>query len=433
MGARIIPMSAWVPQSAQAFSNIPSGTSDGATAQPTFPEGGVDSLSLSFESRQAAAAMMSLSLAQSAALLEPETPGTAALAGATVPVESPSGSAQAGAQLSFAFEQEIRTSQLVRFQQQVADTASNVTRSQASLFTSVSQRVSMRFSASGSLSGSVLAGFNKAVERLNSLDPEMLRDFLLLVQDFLGLSDGETNGFLELIEEFFGDSFDLFKETLEQFLGEMQSLFDATTAQGRGRGATASATREFFFELEVTVSARVGVSVSEQVHSSDPVVVDLDGDGIELTSYQEGVHFDIAGTGQAVRTAFVTGGDAFLAFDRNGNGVIDDGRELFGDQNGAANGFEELRSYDSNGDGRIDSADPVYEQLLLFRDDNLDGVSQRSELFSLSSAGIVSMNLDYAQTDLAAAGGNRIAQIGAFTWADGSSGRMADALLNYVA
>ena len=101
-------------------------------------------------------------------------------------------------------------------------------------------------------------------------------------------------------------------------------------------------------------------------------VVDLDGDGIELTSHTNGAQFDILGNGQTQNTAFVTGGDAFLAVDRNGDGMINSGKELFGDQHGAANGFEELRKLDANGDGVINRLDPSFSKLALFRD-NGDG------------------------------------------------------------
>ena len=60
----------------------------------------------------------------------------------------------------------------------------------------------------------------------------------------------------------------------------------------------------------------------------------------------------------------MTGGDAFLAIDRNGNGSIDDGTELFGDQNGAAHGFAELAKFDSNHDGVINAQDDDFDKLL---------------------------------------------------------------------
>src|SRR5690606_21416172 len=114
-----------------------------------------------------------------------------------------------------------------------------------------------------------------------------------------------------------------------------------------------------------------------------------------LTSYRDGARFDILGNGSKQQTAFVTGGDAFLALDRNRDGIINDGTELFGDQRGAANGFEELRKLDTNGDGKISAADKYYDKLLLWID-NGDGVSEPGELKGLRAAGIESLSLHYA-------------------------------------
>jgi hypothetical protein len=104
---------------------------------------------------------------------------------------------------------------------------------------------------------------------------------------------------------------------------------------------------------------------------------------------------------------------------------------LFGDQNGAANGFEELRKLDSNGDGVINRTDRDYAQLLLWRD-NGDGKSDPGELISLAEAGIEEISLQYRDVNLAAAGGNRLAQLATFRWSDGRLGNTADAILNYT-
>jgi hypothetical protein len=106
-------------------------------------------------------------------------------------------------------------------------------------------------------------------------------------------------------------------------------------------------------ELKFEMTMEIRTAVESLDKQQDPIVFDLDGDGIELTDTANGVRFDITGTGKAVQTAWVRGGDALLAWDRNGNGKIDSGLELFGDQRGATNGFEELRKLDTNSDGFI--------------------------------------------------------------------------------
>lgn len=85
----------------------------------------------------------------------------------------------------------------------------------------------------------------------------------------------------------------------------------------------------------------------------------------------------------------------FLALDRNENGIIDDGSELFGDVNGFENGFANLAVYDLNKDGVIDEKDPVFKKLVLWSDKNHDGVCKKSEVIPLSKKGIVSISLAF--------------------------------------
>ncbi len=93
-----------------------------------------------------------------------------------------------------------------------------------------------------------------------------------------------------------------------------------------------------------------------------------------------------------------------LALDLNQNGTIDTGRELFGTSTllgatgqAAKNGFDALAQYDANGDGQIDAQDPIYPQLLVWTDTNIDGVSQATELVDAETAGVKSISLHYAQ------------------------------------
>ena len=143
----------------------------------------------------------------------------------------------------------------------------------------------------------------------------------------------------------------------------------------------------------------------------DPLVLDIDGDGVELVpATRSTVRFDLYGVGSAIKVSWVQGDDALLALDRNGNGRIDDGRELFGNFIGHSgfdevpSGFDHLALYDQadrggNEDGVISAEDRVFGELVVWQDKNGDGISQARELRSLDEVGIESIALRYTDTD----------------------------------
>jgi T1SS-143 domain-containing protein len=168
--------------------------------------------------------------------------------------------------------------------------------------------------------------------------------------------------------------------------------------------------------------------------SLSPLVLDLDGDGIELTNMQDAhVYFDLNADGVLERTSFVGADDALLAFDWNQDGIINDGSELFGDQGGAfGNGFESLARLDSNGDGVIDAQDAEFANLIVWRDMNNDGISQADEMVGLADVGIVSISLGGVTQTGYFNGDSFISHESTFTFADGSQGNIVDAWFNIV-
>jgi hypothetical protein len=149
------------------------------------------------------------------------------------------------------------------------------------------------------------------------------------------------------------------------------------------------------------------------------------------------VRFDLAGAG-VLRTAWVEGADdALLAIDRNGNGAIDSGFELFGEAltlagGVAQDGFAALAVIDrpamgGDGNGLVNADDLLFDQLLLWTDRNRDAISQGDELQSLSDAGVMALQVAAEHAgSVRDCHGNDLSRRAHFVRSDGSQGTLVD-------
>ncbi len=157
----------------------------------------------------------------------------------------------------------------------------------------------------------------------------------------------------------------------------------------------------------------------------DPLIIDLDGNGIQLISLQDStVNFDMNRDGFAERTAWVGAGDGILVIDRNHDGMINDSSELFGNE--SETGFAALSQMDANHDGRIDAADAGFANIRVWIDVDHDGMTDAGELKTLSTLGITALNADPQTTNFFVEG-NLISELGTYLKSDGTTGSMGDA------
>jgi hypothetical protein len=232
-------------------------------------------------------------------------------------------------------------------------------------FAEVGNEMSTLLVAFGRLAGKV----DRRIETIVSVIDGAL--FVWNLRDKVGYKDGDITTYLLDNLVFSGDGYD--------------SLFDPNNPNDGTNGPSQDG-REA--ALEPAGLGRV-----------DPLAFDLDGDGIETTGLDNRIVFDHNADGVRNGTGWVNADDGLLVLDKDGNGSIDSGRELFGvdtiKSNGqrAQNGFDALADWDLNADGKIDALDEVFANLQIWRDLNQDGISQSEELLTLSDLNIASINL----------------------------------------
>ena len=169
------------------------------------------------------------------------------------------------------------------------------------------------------------------------------------------------------------------------------------------------------------------VQIFDKTHYAfvSPIALDLNGDGVQTTALGDTTGtFELRGDGNAIESGWLSSEDAFLVVDSNGNGTIDDISEMFGGDVG--DGFAKLATYDTNGDGLIDTQELLGGGLALWRDGNSNHQTDAGELISLGSQGIISLDTAFVETPVYQ-NGNVLIEHGSATRADGSKVDLVDA------
>jgi len=155
---------------------------------------------------------------------------------------------------------------------------------------------------------------------------------------------------------------------------------------------------------------------------STPLVLVFDGRPVSFRSAEHG--FSLTADGMHAKTDWPSSATPWLVMDRNGNGRIDDGSELFGSASPlsagrtASHGFEALAALDDNGDGVVDTNDAAWAMLMVWRDEDGSGMSDPAELRSVAETGLLSISLDYRVEPRCDARGNCERERATFQWRD---------------
>ncbi|MDS0790358.1 hypothetical protein OSB94_19905 [Proteus vulgaris] len=176
--------------------------------------------------------------------------------------------------------------------------------------------------------------------------------------------------------------------------------------------------------------------ILEQQEAETPLVIALTESGIFTLPDDDSIHFDHNNDEVKESTGWIDNNSAFLVFDKNKNGVIDNGNEMFGNNTSnisegyAKHGFEALSQYDSNQDNRIDKSDIIWSSLNLWIDKNIDGKTDADELIKIECSGIESINLNYKKNGVIDENGNQFLLASDVVWNDGHHTEISDIVFN---
>lgn len=205
--------------------------------------------------------------------------------------------------------------------------------------------------------------------------------------------------------------------------GQYYEETEETSFAAKGTVRTADG-REISINLDVSMSRSFTQYFEEElsimkVNTCDPLVINFEGNVADLTDQK--FLFDIDGDGDKEEISNLAGGSGYLALDKNGDGIINDGKELFGPNSG--NGFADLAAYDQDGNGWIDEADPIWSKLKIWCR-NEDGTDS---LYTLSDKGVGAICLQNTSTDFSVKGADNqtngiIRSTGIFLYENGNVG-----------
>jgi hypothetical protein len=172
-----------------------------------------------------------------------------------------------------------------------------------------------------------------------------------------------------------------------------------------------------------------------QVNIGAPIVLDLDGNGVELTDRgANNASIDLDGDGVADKTGWIGSGDGFLVLDRNGDGKFTDASEFsfVNDKLGAKSDLDGLSAFDSNGDGLLSNLDQDFAKFMTWQDADGNGQADSGEMKTLTEAGIASIGLSGTATNQAWDWEDSVVvNTGTFQRADGTTGALNDVAFLY--